>query len=865
MATEYKKDILEESTDNQGPADADLFAGEVREEFSEREIFAGDEDFYKLLASQDTAQTATTASKQADADMGESKKKPIRKNCVSVFLKVLFVGIILIAVILISMFLKSPLVLVTKWQLPSITQKTPATHKPPVPEQIQKPESDLPLTQSVSLKFAQDLYLLGDYDKAYVAYDRLRQSLPDGANEDLLRDFFQLKMAVCKRNAGDPDQANRLFETLSQSRSPVVTVLANYHMAYIELQKKQYLKARTRAYQTIALIEAVDFDKALASSLQPHCHFLVAESLTRHILSVSDADKDLPGELWSTAVEYDPFTDLNKSQIRSLLNSGSEQLSKSLLSPQIQKLEQQGAPIRWFIVCHRAPIDELMARFATNAALNISWDFSKAPNPGVEEEAIRKRSASLYLPGATTSQFITVAAGHTGLLASLDSEGNVNIFNPAEYSSLSEHISLLSQEAVSLWHRFLSVFHADQRVPNAHFALALLLGRGEKVTDAIAEYKLVANRYAKSSLAPYALLHSSRLKTDLLDYSGARQDLEQLVGQYPESELSGKACLSLADATMKAGLWEEAGCLYSKVYHIGQSLQSQIESALGAGRCSYEQKDYENTIKWLTRYFDLARDNKNINSYAACFLLGKCYMALGKTQQANDAFEAALGGPAGLLAGKEYIDVISALVDAKIQQDDFIEALATLESAGSRHFSSEEESTAILLLRSRVLRTMGLTDEAIAALGDRAQYALDTQVKAAITLEMAKCYIAKGNLELARNDLFAILMLVEPGPLAHEIALELADVCLKLGYSSQTVTICSQLLDLGPSVEIKKKALKILAAAYRHQKNYDMAALALLGKWNESKATKENVTFDSPPAIDQSLPEDKQNSIKQDS
>jgi tetratricopeptide (TPR) repeat protein len=865
MATEDQQDILETSSDNQGPADAELFAAQVQEELSEHEIFAGDEDYHKLLASQGTIKATATPSQQANTGTGESTKQPIRHRYVSAFLRALVVSIVVIAVILLYMFLKSPLVLVTNWQLPSLAQQTPTTPKPPIQGQIQKPESASPSTQSVSLKLAQDLYLQGDYDKAYVAYDQLRRSLPTGAKEELLKDFLQLKMALCKRNDGEPDQANRLFGTLSQSRSPVVTTLANYHMAYIELQKKQYLKARTRAYQTIALIDAVDFDKTWASSLQPHCHFLIAESLTRHILSLCDADKDLPGKLWCTAVEVDPFTNLNESQIRSLLNSGSEQLSKSLLSPQIQKVERRGASSRWFVVCHGAPIDELLARFAANAALNITWDFSKAPEPDAEKDTIRKRPASMYLPGATTQQFITVAAGHAGLLARLDPKGNVNIFNPADYSSLSEHVFLLTQEAISLWHRFLSVFHGDQHVPNAHFALALLQTRIDQVTDAIAEYKLVANRFAYSSLAPFALLHSSKLKTNLRDYSGARQDLKQLVEQYPESELSEQAYLFLADATMKAGLSHEAGRLYSKVYHLGLSLESQTTSAFGAGRCFYEQKDYEVAVKWLTRYFDLTRDNTSINLYSACLLLGKSNLALGKTQLACDAFEAALGGPAGQLTRTEYIEVVSALVDAKIQQADFVGALATLENTPSWHFSSDEESIEILLLKSRVLRAMGLADEAIAALGDRAQYALDKQAQAAITLELAKCYVAKGNLELARNDLFGILMLVEPGPLAHEIALELADVCLKLGYSSQTISICSQLLDLGPSAPIKQKALNILAAAYRRQKNYDKAALALLGKWNEPEAPQEKMTFDGPAAIDQSLPEDKQNPIKQDS
>ncbi|MHC4112763.1 MAG: tetratricopeptide repeat protein, partial [Planctomycetota bacterium] len=608
-----------------------------------------------------------------------------------------------------------------------------------------------------------------------------------------------------------------------------------------------------------------DFSNDWTPSLLSDCHFLIAESMTRHILSLCDVDKDLPGRLWSTAMEVDPFTSLNQTQLRLLLNSGSEQLSKGLLGPQIQNLEQKGTSSRWSVACHGAPIDELLARFATKAGLNITWDFCKAPDQEAEKNTIHKKTAILYLPETTTQQFITVAAGHVGLLARPDQKETINIFNPADYSSLSEHISLLSEETVSLWHRFLSVFHGDQRVPNAHFALGLLQAQRDHVTEAVAEYKLVANRYGKSSLAPFALLHSSKLKTNLRDYAGARQDLKQLVEQYPESELSGQACLYLADATMKAGLTNEAARLYSKVYHIGMSLQSQTASAFGAGRCFYKQKDYEAAAKWLSRYFDLAKDSTSRQLYSACLLLGKSNLALGKTQQACDAFEAALGGPAGQLTRQEYIETVSALVEVKIQQANFLEALALLENARSRQFSQEEESIEILLLKSRLLRIMGLADEAIATLGDRAQYTRDPQVKVEISFELAKCYIAKENLELARRDLAEIIILVEPGPLAHEIALELADVCLKLGQSSQTISICSQLLDLDPSEQIKQKALDILAAAYSRQKNYNRAALALLGKWNEPKMPNEKRTLDNPADTEQSLPESKQNSIEQDS
>jgi hypothetical protein len=67
--------------------------------------------------------------------------------------------------------------------------------------------------------------------------------------------------------------------------------------------------------------------------------------------------------------------------------------------------------------------------------------------------------------------------------------------------------------------------------------------------------------------------------------------------------------------------------------------------------------------------------------------------------------------------------------------------------------------------------------------------------------------------------------------LANEIKLSLAEVCLELGQNSQTVTVCLQLLNSEVSAQVKQKALKVLAAAYNRQKNYNDAALALLGQW----------------------------------
>jgi len=883
-ATENKQTVLKENP-SEASSDHELFAGEVPEELSERDVFVGNVDFYKFSA--DSSQTPAA---QQPAAASQSHLEIIRRERFSTLQKILTAGILIIAIeaVLLYVLLKpllGPLTDITRHialQIPSSEQPVEDVIPPvedvaqPEPQQVQEPEVGPPPTQSLSLKAAQNFYLQKDYAQAYTAYDQLRRSLPANAEEELLRDFLQLRMALCLKKTGDPDQAGSLFRTLLPSRSPVVRVVANYNLIFAEVEKKQFLKARTRAYQTIAIIGAVDFDKDWASLLQCDCHFLVAESMTRNILSLCDADKDLPGELWSDPVEVDPFANLNETQLRSFLNSGSEQLNKGLLGPQIQKLEHQDAPTRWSVVCHGPSIEELLARFAADAGLDISWAYSERPaleegpphqvnttadgplGPPVRtlaavhlvrgnqtKDTIRKRPVSLYLPAATAQEIVTVAAGHVGLLARLDENGVVNVFNPAEYSSLSEHISLLIQGTISLWQRFLLKFHSDRRVPNAHFALGLLQAQRGQIPDSIAEYKLVANRFSQTSLAPFALLNSSKLKADLRDYSGAREDLTQLVEQYPDTEFYGQACLSLADATMKAGLLHEAGRLYRKVYYLGLSLELQTASALGAGRCSYGEQDYEAAAKWLTQYAKLAKDTASSDLDLAYFLLGKTNLALGKLQQACDAFQYAL---AGQLTREKYVETISVLVETQIQQENFVEALELLENMRSWQLS-KAESVEMLLLKSKVLRSMGLVDKAIVALGDRAEYVPDQQLKVKVSFELANCYVARGDLELAHGKLTEILVVVEPGPLVHEIALKLADVCLKLDRDSQAISVCLRLLDSGPSPSIKQRALKILAIAYNRRRDYDKAASALLGRWNRTEATNEKTAHDGSDPV----------------
>jgi len=858
MAEEEQKNVLEENnsevlsdgeifTDKAQNGnlkeDLDLSTWGTHEQLTEHELFAGEEDFYKLLA--DSARDTTTHSILGNTTQSITSRFRQYYNLhkrFSTLQKVIAVGIIAVVAMLLYGLLRSPFEQNTRLTPISTDQTIPAVEYPPasgspasdssqqiVQNKIQEQGPVLSPGEPLSLNVARNYFMQMKYDKAYAAYNQLRQTLPP--SDEMLRDFLQLKMALCAKEVADFEQASRLLTMVSQSPSPVVRIVADYHLSLLEIQRKRYLRARTKAYNTIALIKSVDFNDDWALSFECDCYFLAAECLTRHILLLSNSDADLPGDLWGDhASSSDPFANLGEAELRNFLNSGSAHLGMGLLDPKVRRLENQSGLPRWSVASYGASIEEMLGKFAAGAELDVHWGFEGASGPDLGGDSIRQRPVSLYLPAATSQQIVLIAAGCAGLLAQLEDSPDkqkVTIYDPTEYSSLKQHISFLSQQAISLWQKFVLTFYSDKRVGNAHFAMGLLQSQIGLPTEAIAEYKLVANRFSQMSLAPFALLHSSKLKANLLDYHGSREDLRQLIEQYPETEIYGQAYLSLADATMNAGLKTEAAQLFQRVYNFGLSLESKTTSALGAARCFYETKAYEEAAKWLTHYISLAGSHETNNLYSAYFLLGKTNLELGKYQQACDAFKNALTVQN---SREQYIEAITALVQGHIEQEHFVEAFDTLENVRSVALS-QEQSIEMLLLRSRIFRMLGLVDTAIVSLRDRAEFVSDSQLNAKISFELVQCHIAKGNLEFARGSLSEILGVVEPGPLAQRAALELADVCLKLGRGPQTITVCLQLLDSDIPTEIKRKTLKMLAEAYNQQKNYDKAALALSGRW----------------------------------
>ena len=831
------------------PPDSELFTAPVgggtenAGELSEREAFAGDENFYKTLtgSSQPAVDQPPNSPAVAETVVAPAQPAPaaVGQKRFSILQKIIIISIAVIAVMLLFGLFQLLLPQPDTCQMPKLVIQTRSAassdeqaQQPILPEQKKQ--------QLISLKEADALYLKNDYNNACAAYVQLRQALPAGAKTELLKDFFALKIALCMKELGNTEQAEELLKAVLDSRSPFVRLLANYNVALLEVEKNQYLRAQSRAYQALALVDAVDCSRDWALSLQRNCQFLIAESMTKNVLLLCDADRGLPDILWARPAAL-PDTvagaNMDEEQLRSFLDSGAECLLKGLLGPIVQKLDhQQGSLTRWMVVCNGASVEELLARFAINVGFDVSWGSGGTSVAENIRDTVRRRPVILYMPAAASQQFVDTAAGCAGLLAYMDEhtgKQTINIYNPADYSALSEHISLLSRQAISLWRAFSLMFPEDRCVPNAHFAIAVLQAQQGKVTESIAEYKLVANRFSQATLAPFALLQSSRLKTDLCDYAGAREDLQQLVEQYPNTDISGKACLYLADTTFKAKLYDEAERLYRKVYALGFSHESQTAAALGTGRCFYEKKDYENTAKWLTRYIGLVSDRTDEDLYSAYILLGKVFLALGKHQQAVEAFQCSLKGQ---LSKEQSVEAISALAETEMKRGNLVEALNVLENVNYWQLS-QKESTAVLLLKSRILRAMGLIDNAVAELSDKTEYITDSQLRAGVSLELTRCYVAKGDLESARRGLTESLVTVAAGSLAQEIALDLAEVCLKLNQNSQAVSVCRQLLDMKPEPQIKRKAANLLAEAYKRQKNYDKAAEVLTGRWNGTEKT----------------------------
>jgi tetratricopeptide (TPR) repeat protein len=853
-----------------GPQDISKTESKNQSEISEQDIFVGNEDFYKTL-SKDTNKNSSRENRRQEDTMDRR---------LLVIQKVLIAGIVTISSILIYGFIRYAWITYQISNAPPtqskiIPQLTPAEQQNTLQQvasvetlanATETPEFTLPSDQPLSLMTAQLLYHQKDYKKAHAVFAQLHKNLLPTKNNQVLRDYFRLMQAICLENSDQIDEAIRTYSEIIQSQSPIVRLVSCYQSSMLQLHKEQYLKARTHAFQTLSLIKVADFNKNWAASLKKDSHFITAESTTKKVISLSDSDKNIPKDLWIQTIIEHPFDNLSEAELRLILDGGIAQLASASLTPQIKKLESESEtqPVRqnltfdtvitsqWSVICNGASIEELLSRFASNSDLDIVWQTNENQISGQEKPVWCSRPVTLYLPAVSTRQFVNIVTGSVGLIGYIqnnEQRRQIVVINPAQYTSLKDHVSLISDHALSLWQEYLRTFYDDQRLPNARFSIGLLQAQKHNTPKAIAEYKFVANRFSDSALAPFALLKSSSLKSNMQDYTGARKDLTQLIEQYDKSEIYIQAYLNLAEATMNDELYSEAAQLYKKVFRSTSISDFQNSAAFGAARCFYEIEDHSNTIEWLNKYIASTKDQENRNYHFACYLLGKSHMAKGDPKAAYKAFQGALGKQ---LSKEEYGETIVALIQAKKQQEDFIDALKIIDNIQTWQVV-QKDYVEILLLKSSILRSMGLTEKAVALLGDRGKYIVSPELRTKISLELTQCYINQGKNEQAYESLIDILSYVEPGILANQTLYMLAQTCLRLDKNTETISFCRELLDCQPLPQLRNKALSLLSTAYRRQKNYDKATMFLLGQnesidFIEKETTSEAYSLVTPPS-----------------
>jgi len=796
------------------PAASEVFAKETKEDVSARDVFAGDEKLYQLIEKPKPGAIISQA--------GQSAVNAASRLFSTTHI-ILVINTLIITAILAYLLLRPPAANVqTQPTVQQTSQQTQSSSQRQdsvgalTPKQLAITErTATALQKASSWQLAEQLYLARNYNQAYYVFDALNAKLTTNIPADeFLRDFFQLKMALCLQKTQDQEDLSGLFTTALQSRSPVVRALTNYHLIFIEAGNKQYLNARTRAYRTIALLKAVE-DK-LSPTFETDCYFTLAEILTRQILLLNDAPDTLPGQLWSDTLAIESVPQMNQNQLRSFLQTGIYQLSEGAVTPKIQKREHLGAGLQWSVVCIEAPLEEVLSRFASAAKLNVTWQSS--------DDDVRARPATLYLPTASEQLIAEVAAGSTGLIARFDGD-NIVIHNPDVYDDLAEHKARLTREAVAVWRRFLLRYRGDHRTPNAHYALALLHDYAGQAPTALGEYKLVSSGYSHNPLAPFALLNASKLKTNMHDYAGARGDLNEILIQYPDCKLVDQASLYLAEATMAGGLYDDAIKMFRKVYNLDLNRQSQLNAAYGLGKCFYEAQQYAEAAKWLTHAIKLTDNAADHRLRPAYFTLGKAYAALKDYKKASGTLRNALENSAHK---KEYIEITLELVQTEIKQQNFVVALNILENIPLSQLS-QEYACQVLVAKARILHAIDLNDTAITLLRRKMEFIADSQIRAKLSFELAKCCAAIGDFRIARRRLTDALIDLPAGPLSQQANLLLAEVSMKLNKNKQAEDVCLQLLSGGTDDEIKQKASNLLGQIYTQLKRHDKAALAYAG------------------------------------
>jgi tetratricopeptide (TPR) repeat protein len=677
------------------------------------------------------------------------------------------------------------------------------------PARAETASAETPTPPPLSWTAAEQAYASRKCDEALAIYTGLLSQSEKNPINRPLSDFLRLRQGQCLRGLDRIRESRKALLDAAGGATPLVRAIACFELARLDAVEGQSMMARMRAYQALGAMGPVTDNPGLDTD----CEFLAAQAVTAKALSLFG--KNLPAPpLGTDANVFDGLTD---SQLRALLDAGADRVAAAILDPTVVRAPADRGISRWTVVSNNAPLDEVLSRVTAATGLDARWE-------GVNMAA-RRRPLVLDTGGLAAPRLIEVIAGAAGLVARFRGT-EVVLSDPAVCSSTGEARDLLVRESVSAWRRFLLRGPNDAREAYGHFALAAIQHQAGEGGAAIAEYRVVAERFPLDRLAPDARLRMAIIRIELRDYTGARTELLDLLNHYPDCPESDEAYLHLGEAELEAGRMNEALATFKKLYFLDLSLASRASAAHGAAKSSFRQTQYDEAARWLGRRLELPR------SPAIDADLPEVYNLLAKTEAARGRLPEAVAAYREAVRicpkGADRADRLLELARILIQQENYVSAAGVLSGFGPNDLTTQQAEE-VLLTRAQIFRHMHVPDRAVTLLRHALPTASSAQMKSRMTYELAGGMADGGDLRGAFLLLNDLLQKVEAGPLADRVALDLAGICLRLGRSAQAVALAGELLKSSCGDDVRRAAQNILGRAYSQQKEYERAAIALSG------------------------------------
>lgn len=671
-------------------------------------------------------------------------------------------------------------------------------------------------TEGVSLKLADSLVEQGELVKASYVYRQMMSNMSlGGTASEEFRDYLKLRIAACLQKADQAAGQDPYFTDALRSRSGLVRGLGYHYLALAHYQRGEYLQARKCAYQALSLIKT--YQELVPANLEADLYFLAADSLTRYALSLHPTDQEMPGRLWSDSLEMAWPEDLDQQGLCIALEESARKLSEGAVGPKFQFDSHRSVGNQWSLVCLQSPAEEVLMKMSSQSGTGINWK--------TLDITVRSRPVTVYLPFVSEQYLSEVVAGSTGLVWKYDGQA-ASVFVPDRYDDFAQHRSSIVGETIAIWRRFLIRYRGEHRTPNAHYALGRMYALDQQFSTALAEYKVIQSHFGNNPLAPFAYLEASQIRTQIKDYFGAKSDLNEMLMLYPDCTAADKATLFLAEASFESNQIAEARELFGKVYQLNLSKNGRIQASFGLGRCAFLQKDWAAAKTWLSETLGQIEDKTDTRLTDICIMLGRALIELGENQQASVVLRIPLGGS---LSDSDYVQIIQELVQAEVDQENYLEALNILESIPQSRLN-QKDSCEALILKSKVLRAVDAAQSASALLRRKIEYIADSQLRAWLTLELAESYYAMEDYTQARRELNDVLADIQDKTRAQQAGLLLAKIAEKLDKPEQAEKICFTILanaDLDPA--IRSATFDLLGRIYTSQKAYDKAALIFAG------------------------------------